>query len=187
MKKMTLFCFLLNFTFLYSQLKFDEKKVITDPFDPSYSGSRQYFYGQLKPEEHSILMGELEIELKTKLPRDKAIVINYNHAAYFCSFAKLNNSDKIRVIKNGIRISNRICKDNNAIDFFVYTKNSFFKKILEQNPLYILDSGYFSNKFFTKKESCKAYFVLKPNGHFITIYGTDQLSEVDNYLKKTHQ
>ena len=73
-------------------------------------------------------------------------------------------------------------EEYNAVDFFVYSQNAFFKDIYESKNYYNKDPGYFKNTIFIREENCKAFFILKPNGEFIIEYGQDYFTEVEKFF-----
>ena len=88
------------------------------------------------------------------------------------------------VTDNGLRISNEISAKNNAIDFFVFIKDSYNNAILSTREQFILDKGFFHNKVFTLHENCKDFFILKPDGEFMKYYGEDYYTEVECFLSR---
>ena len=121
--------------------------------------------------------------MKTEVPENKTILINYYQNGTNCHEYGLNKRDAKIVTENGIRISQTMSKENNAIDFFVFTADCLNKELYENRDNFILDSSVFSTNFFTLKENCCAFFILKLNGEFLKYYGTDYFSEVEYFLR----
>jgi hypothetical protein len=150
-----------------------------------YEKSRKVFKGKILEENFIQIRELIAKELKTEIPKDKTILINYFQFGKNCIDYGFPNEEKDfeDTIKNCIRLSKDICQKNNAIDFFVYSKNALLKNALEKQENFILDSGFFAKNIFTLQENCKAFLILKPNGDFIKYYGEDYYSEVEKYLK----
>lgn len=149
-----------------------------------YRKSRKAYTGTLNKSEYDELIKMLTIELETTMPTDKAILINYNQKAPNCITFRLNEYDYEQITINGIRISSQMSSDHDAIDFFVYTKDSFYKEIYERVTEYILDSGFFYENIFTEHQNCEAFIIIKPNGAFLKYYGEDYYSKVQAFLEK---
>lgn len=181
-KNALLFAFLL-FNFTFSQL-FNGKKVNTNPLNKEYQDSRKFFYGELNPKEYSDFKLILEKELDTHIEEGKSIFINYEQAASNCSLLKGRKQYLEQYHKNSIKISNTISKENNAIDFFIYSGDTFLKSYTEKNKIYQLDKGFFGKEMFTLKENCEAFFIVKPNGKFMICYGTDSFSDASAFFEK---
>ena len=182
MKKISLLFLFINSSLVISQTYFNNVKVNTDVTTKQYKDSRKFFYGELIPEEYKNLLLKLETELNTKFTDDKAILINFEQAAYNCGYLNYSKNFLKKFHDNSVSISKNICQNKNAVDFFIYDANSFLKKYAEKNKNFKQDSGFFATKIFTLKESCQAFFLLKPNGKFLICYGTDSLSYASNYL-----
>ncbi len=149
-----------------------------------YRKSTENYSGKLSKTEYNNLIKKLEKELKTRFPDNKSILINYNQKAPNCLMAKSSKADKIGVTKNRIRISSRMSSNHNAIDFFVYTKDSYAKEIYAQMDEFIVDSGFFYETIFTEHQNCAGFLIIKPNGKFYKHYGEDYYSRVRAYLEK---
>ncbi|MGX9987543.1 hypothetical protein [Soonwooa purpurea] len=146
--------------------------------------SRKYFYGKLNNDEYQNIKLQLELELKTKFPEEKSIFINFEQAAANCSLLKGNKKYLQSYHNMSVNISNRISKENNAIDFFIYDNNTFLKTYVLKNVNYKQDSGFFAKNIFTEKDNCEAFFILKTDGNFLICYGTDSFSYASNFLKQ---
>ncbi len=149
-----------------------------------YKKSRVAYSGTLNRTEYDKLIKNLEEELKTTIPDNKSILINYNQKAPNCINVRFNKNDNRKVTKNRISISSRMSSDYNAIDFFVYTNDSYNREIYEQMDEFILDSGFFYKNVFTEHQNCAGFLIIKPNGEFYQQYGEDYYSEVKTFFKK---
>ncbi len=126
----------------------------------------------------------MEVELKTTIPNDKSILINYNQKASNCIYVGYSVKSNKQVTNNRIRISSRMSSKYNAVDFFVYAKDSYNKEIYEQTPEFIMDSGFFYENVFTEHQNCAGFLIIKPNGEFYKHYGEDYYSEVKAFFEK---
>lgn len=172
------------FNFSYSQNLFNGKKVNTNPLNKEYQNSRKFFYGELNQKEYSDFKLILEKELETQIEEGKSIFINYEQAASNCSLLGGEKNYLKQYHKNSINISNRISKENKAMDFFIYNNDTFLKSYIEKNEIYKIDKGFFAKEMFTLKENCEAFFILKPNGKYMICYGTDSFSDASSFLTK---
>ena len=159
------------------------RKVNTH-FNKDYFASKKTFYGKLNEVECKEIRKTIIAELKTIIPDQNSILINYYQHGNNCYKYGLNEKYAKEEINNGIRISARISKTYNVTDFFIYSSDYRDKLILENSRVYTLDSGFFSTNIFTLKENCAAFFIIKPNGEFMKYYGTDYYSEVIKFLEK---
>ncbi|ROI07054.1 hypothetical protein EGH90_07400 [Kaistella haifensis] len=178
--KIYFLCFFLTL-FSCSAQKNKTKKINTK-VNKEYIASRKAFVGKLNPEEFKQIRDLINKELKTEVPNNKSILINYYQLGTNCLEYGFNVKDANTVIENCIRISSRISKEQNAIDFFVYSENALLKERIENRKNFILDSGFFAKNIFTLQENCRSFFILKPNGDFMKYYGSDYYSEVENFL-----
>lgn len=147
-----------------------------------YSKSVKSFRGTLTREEYLNFISRLELELKTIIPKDKSVLINYSQRGDNCFIMGYNDATFSNVRDNTIRISNTMSKEYHAVDFFVYSVDTFLKEVYEGKKDYQLDSGFFYNEVFTLHENCGAFFILKPNGEFLKHYGEDYFTRVKNFL-----
>ncbi len=157
---------------------------INSSLNSKYKKSRTAYSGKFKKNEHDELVKMLEVELKTKLPKNKSILINYKQKATNCLDASLSEKSISQITNNEIRISSRMSSIYNAIDFFIYTEDSFNKKVYEKLSKFIIDSGFFYNNVFTEHQNCAGFIIIKSNGDFYKRYGEDYYSEVEAFLKK---
>ena len=149
-----------------------------------YNASRKSFVGKLNLDEYKKIRELITSELKTEIPSNHSILINFYQFGSNCFEYGFTKKDAIIVIDNSIRISSRMSKEHNASDFFVYSENVLNKERVENRKNFILDSGFFADNIFTLQENCSAFFILKPNGEFLKYYGSDYYSEVEKFLKK---
>jgi hypothetical protein len=149
-----------------------------------YKKSRKAYSGSLNISEYDTLIKKLEVELKTTIDTEKSILINYNQKAPNCINVRFSENDNKQVAKNRIRISSRMSSDYNAVDFFVYSEDSYNKEIYEKMSEFILDSGFFYQNVFTEHLNCAGFLIVKPNGEFYKYYGEDYYSEVQKFLEK---
>ena len=158
-------------------------KVNTYP-NSKYKKSRTAYSGTLNKTEYDELIKKLETELKTTFPADKSILINFNQKAPNCINVRFSEKDNQQMTNNRIRISSRMSSNYNAIDFFVYAKDSYNKEIYEQMTEFIVDSEFFYDNVFTEHKNCAGFLIIKPNGDFYKQYGEDYYSEVKAFLEK---
>ncbi len=152
-------------------------------YNSRYRESIKAFSGKLNNSEYSELIKMIETELDASIPAGKSVLINFDQKALNC-ISQHVPENRIAVIDNGIRLSSSISANNNAIDFFVYTNDSFSKEIYDRKPNFILDSGFFYNNVFTIHENCRAFLIVKPNGEFYKYYGEDYYTVAEKFLKK---
>lgn len=181
-KKFYLLIFSLIF-FCYSAQK-NKKGKINTKINKEYIASRKTFVGKLNLDEYKKIREVLVSELKTEIPHNKSILVNFYQFGSNCFEYGFTKKDAMTVIDNGILISSRISKDYSTSDFFVYSENVLNKERVENKKNFILDSGFFANNIFTLQENCRAFFILKPNGEFLKYYGSDYYSEVEKFLKE---
>ncbi|SHH80214.1 hypothetical protein [Winogradskyella jejuensis] len=161
----------------------NDTEVNTYP-NPKYKKSRKAYSGTLNKTEYDELIKKLEVELKTTFPTNKSILINYNQKAPNCIGVRFSEKEKKQIANNRIRISSRMSSNYNAIDFFVYTEDSYNKEIYEQMNEFITDSGFFYDTVFTEHQNCSGFFIIKTNGEFYKHYGEDYYSEVKAFFEK---
>ncbi|WP_394907490.1 hypothetical protein [uncultured Mesonia sp.] len=183
LKKVTYLVFIILLISCGTNKGITNTKVNTYP-NSKYKKSRTAYAGTLNKNEYDELIKRLEIELKTTIPNDKSILINYNQKAPNCTNVRYSEKDNKQVTNNRIRISSRMSSNYNAVDFFVYAKDSFNKKIYEQMTEFIMDSGFFYENVFTEHQNCAGFLIIKPNGEFYKQYGEDYYSEVKAFFEK---
>lgn len=167
-----------------NKVTIDNTEVNIYPND-EYKKSTKAYSGTLNKSEYDELIKKLETELKTTFPADKSILINYSQKAPNCINVGFSEKDKKQVVNNSIRISSRMSSKYNAIDFFVYTKDSYNKEIYKHINEFKIDSGFFYENVFTEHQNCEALLIIKPNGEFYKHYGEDYYSEVQAFFEKT--
>lgn len=149
-----------------------------------YHKSRKGYSGKLNNPEYQEMKGQIERELNETIPEGKSILINYEQRAPNCISLSYNDEEFSRITDKKIQFSESISSDNNAVDFFVYTNDSFHKDLHQERKEFILDSGFFYNEVFTKHKHCSAFLILKPNGTYLKFYGEDYYSQVEEFLEK---
>jgi hypothetical protein len=149
-----------------------------------YKKSSTTHSGTFNRIEYNELIKKLEEELKTTIPTNKSVLINYNQKASNCIQFRFSKNDNIQVIKNIISISSYLSSNYNAIDFFVYTNDSFNSEIYKQMNEFVLDSGFFYENIFTEHQNCAGFILIKPNGEFYKLYGEDYFTEVKAIFEK---
>ncbi|MFV0211951.1 hypothetical protein OBK22_09140 [Empedobacter falsenii] len=180
--KLYLIISIINCTFGFAQNSIGSK--INTKINNDFISSIKSFVGKLNPEEYKETRKEILKELKVEIPEEKAILIHFYQYGVNCYEYGLKERNALGVIQNTIKISSKISKENNTIDFFIYTSNALHKERIQGKNIFILDSGFFEKNIFTLKENCRAFFILKTNGEFMKYYGSDYFTEVSNFLKK---
>ena len=182
-KKGAYFIFFIILTSCGTNKDINKPKVNTY-LNSKYKKSRTNDFGKLNKTEYNELIKKLEVELKTKFPNDKSILVNYNQNAPNCISVRFGEENNRQVAKNKISISSRISSNYNAIDFFVYTNDSYNREIYELMPEFIKDSGFFYENVFTEHQNCAGFLIIKPNGEFYKQYGEDYYSKVKAFFEK---
>lgn len=157
---------------------------VNSKLNKAYKKSQQSFFGQLSKVDADRLRDSIQYQLQTKIDPDKAILINYEQFGTNCLIANAPVETKNVVAHNGIRISARMSKAYNAVDFFIYEDIPEYQNIYGTIEEYQSDSGFFKSNLFTSDQNCGAFFILKSDGSFLKYYGEDYYTEVDNFLKK---
>ena len=174
----------LSITSCRSQNTTETHSAINTEPNSKYIESKKTFFGKLDQNDYNEIRAAIEKELNSKIPQNKAILINYSQKGQNCISMRFNEDTFLNFISKRISISSDVCSKNNAVDFFVFSDDSFHKEQYKGNKKFLSDSGYFYNIFFTLHENCEAFFILKPNGNFMKYYGEDYYTEVENFLKK---
>ena len=182
LKKTTYLIFIILLISCGTNKDITNTKVNSYP-NSKYKKSRTAYSGTLNKNEYDELIKRLELELKTTIPNDKSILINYNQKAPNCINFRFSEKDNKQVTNNRIRISSRISSNYNAIDFFVYAKDSYNNGIYEQMTEFIMDSGFFYENVFTEHQNCAGFLIIKPNGEFYKQYGEDYYSDVKAFFE----
>ena len=178
--------YLLIFSLIFFSCSAQKNELgkINTKINKEYIASRKTFVGKLNIDEYKQIREMFINELKTEIPSNKSILINFYQFGSNCFEYGFSKKDAMTVIDNSIRISSRMSKEHNASDFFVYSENVLNKERIENRKKFILDSGFFAKNIFTLQENCRAFFILKPNGEFMKYYGSDYYSEVEKFLKE---
>jgi hypothetical protein len=159
-------------------------KKVNTKVNSEYKRSITSHSGTLTKTEYDELIRYLEVELKTTIPKDSSIFINYNQNAPNCMSARLSKEYNLIRAKNTVSISLKMSSDYNAISFFVYTDEAYFKEVYEQIPEFVLDSGFFYKNIFTEHQNCSGYIIIKPSGEFYKQYGEDHYSIAKAFFEK---
>jgi len=168
----------------WSQISTETNQVLNTVPNSKYIESRKTFSGKFSHNDYKEIRDAIEKELNIKIPENKAILINYSQKAQNCISMRFDEDSFLNFISRKISISSDICSKNNAVDFFVFSDDSFYKEQYKGNKKFLLDSGFFYNIFFTLYENCEAFFILKPNGNFMKYYGEDYYTFVSEFLEK---
>ena len=179
----TFYLILFNISFICNAQTNSAEKINTE-INKEFYASHKSFSGKLNADELKNIKLLIGQELNLEIPDNKSIIINYYQYGKNCFEYSNNNKDDEIMIEKSVKISSRIAKDLNAIDFFIYSENALHKEIIEKRNDFIKDSGFFSDIIFTLHENCQAFFILKPNGEFLKHYGTDYFSIINAFLKK---
>jgi CRISPR/Cas system-associated endoribonuclease Cas2 len=187
MHKMKYLLFIL-FSFLMFSCKSQREKSldikVNTTLNKEYRNSIKTFEGKLNEVDYLLIKKNIEKELSTSIPDDKIILINFCQKAKNCSSLASSEASINKVIYNSLTISSGISLNNDAVDFFVYTEDAFFKDIFIKNLKFKRDSGFFHDTFFNDCDICTAFFILKPDGKFIKHYGDDYYTIVKNFMEK---
>ena len=167
----------------FCQVKATPEKTVNSVLNKQYLESRQSFLGKLDSAQLQEIRSLISKELNTEIAAGKSILINYSQKATNCLTYNKNVKISLKSFDHSIEISNRISKKYNAIDFFVFSENVFYKEQFEKQKKFIKDSSFFYDNVFTLHENCEAFFILKPNGEFMKYYGEDYFTVVENFLK----
>jgi|SRR5699024_2781088 len=184
MKRYRFFFFaLMIFFWSCSAQNLKEEKINTKA-NKAYSASVKSFTGKLNQTEYQEIRKRIETELNTEIPEGKSILINYFQNGKNCIGYGFSEESFKNTINNSQKISDRISKKYHTKDYFVYSSTAINKEKIENQQDFILDTGFFQQEIFTLQENCKAFYILKSNGEFMTFYGEDYYSEVEAFLEK---
>jgi hypothetical protein len=164
-----------------TNIQFRVPDSINTRMNGKFVKSRKSFVGKVEEENLDKLYNSFENYLKTKVYRDKSVLINYNQRGNNCTSMTYENL--IFVTDNIKRISNRMSKNHSIQDFFMFSKTAYNRDVYENIGYYIEDSGFFKKEIFTLEEVCNAFFLIKPNGEFLKFYGSDYFSEVKKFME----
>lgn len=107
--------------------KTPKKARVNTTLNAEYRESRKAFTDQLSTSQYNNIKAILEKELHTTIPNGKSILINFNQKASNCLEIRFN--DVKGFVKRGMEISSKMSTKYNAIDFFVYTDDAYYKDI----------------------------------------------------------
>ncbi|TPV33397.1 hypothetical protein FJ651_09930 [Paucihalobacter ruber] len=170
--------------FSFGQSEDREITNVNTKYNRKYVKSRKTLEGSFPNETHTTIRLLIQKELKTIIPDDSNILIQYEQSATNCIAYNDYGKRQPIVIKN-IADSDKVrLAKFQTIPFWVYNANSFFAEHFENHPDYHLDSGYFKKNIFELNENCSAFFLLKSSGEFMIHYGEDYMTEVFNFLKR---
>ncbi|MDG1040667.1 MAG: hypothetical protein P8H13_03240 [Polaribacter sp.] len=177
-------CIVLILSLIFINLCKAQKKSpkVNTNFNKEFRKNIKSFSGKFSKSKYKDFKKILERELDTIIPEGKTIIIHYNQKAPNCPIKRKYLPG---VTKNKIRISSSISSKYNAVDFFVYSKDTYHKDFFQNNKNYILDSGYFYKAIFTLHKICSAFLVLKPNGEILKHYDADYFSQMGDFLKSS--
>lgn len=181
--KFFILLFVCNFSFSAFAQQDSETKVNTK-LNRQQLKSRKSFVGKLNAKEYRELRGHILNTLQIDAPKETTLIIHFFQNGINCFDYGLNEETGIHVRNNIIAISDRMSKQYQAKDFFVYTSDVLNKNRLEDHEKFMLDPGFFDEEIFTLKENCRAFFILKPDGSYMKYYGSDYFTEVETFLKK---
>ncbi len=183
MKMYRFFLFVLIILFWSCSAQNVKKEKINTKANKAYNASVKSFSGKLEKGEFQEIRKKIEAELNTEVPEDKSILINYRQNGKNCIGYEYTTESFERVVKNSQKISDRISKEHNIEDYFVYASDALNKEKYEKKEEFILDSGFFQQQIFTLQENCEAFYILKPNGEFLKSYGEDYYSRVEAFFE----
>lgn len=158
-------------------------KHINSKLNKEYLDTVKTFKGNLNPTDLKQVREQLEKELNTRLYPKKAIVINYYQYAQNCFEMRYPKDTRKNIVNNSVNLSASISLQENAQDFFVYTKDAIDYHELSKRENFIIDSNFFHDEIFTLHENCRAFFIIKPNGDFTKHYGSDYYTHVQHSLQ----
>ncbi|MCV6630325.1 MAG: hypothetical protein OIF50_10785 [Flavobacteriaceae bacterium] len=160
-----------------------EDSKINTAYNEAYKKSIRSYFGTLSKTDYDNIIKNLEKEWQTTLPSDKSILVHYIQNAPNCIEAGYDKRRIQSATEKGMRLSAQMCVDYNAVDFFVYAKDTYHQEYYQQMDGFRLDSGFFYEHIFTDHQNCAAFLVIKPNGDFYKYYGEDYYSQVETCLK----
>ncbi|MFD2824507.1 hypothetical protein ACFS5M_12565 [Lacinutrix iliipiscaria] len=156
---------------------------INTEFNTAYFQSSGSVYGTLDKAVYDQIKTAIELELSTTIPESKSILINFRQDGRNCFSMKNNGKSYLNNLKGNSKTSSRISSQNNAVDFFIFSKKSYFNDVIKMEENFFIDSGFFYQNIFTEHENCSAFLVIKPNGKFMKYYGVDYFTKAKNFLE----
>lgn len=145
--------------------------------------ARKTFYGQLNEKEHVILIKKIEKSLDISINKSQNLLINFKQNGSNCILAGIESNRISKVFTRTEEISEEVTKPFSTQNFLVYAKDSYFIEFLSDRNKWIKDTGFIDTEIFKLKESCSAFFLIKPSGEFCLYYGGDYFSFVKNRLE----
>lgn len=145
--------------------------------------ARKTFYGQLNEKEHVILIKKIEKSLDISINKSQNLLINFKQNGSNCILAGIESNRISKVFTRTEEISEEVTKPFSTQNFLVYAKDSYFIEFLSDRNKWVKDSGFINEEIFKLKESCSAFFLIKPSGEFCLYYGGDYFSFVKNRLE----
>jgi hypothetical protein len=170
------------------------KKVILDPkitgvfkintqLNKENYTARKTFYGQLDENEYGVIINKIEKSLGIKINKNQNLLINFKQNGKNCILAGINSFRICTILSKEEEISERFTKPYSTQNLLVYAKNSYFVEFISDRKKWIKDAGFLNDELFKLKETCEAFFLIKPTGEFCMYYGGDYYSFVKNRLE----
>jgi hypothetical protein len=157
-------------------------KINTELNKENYT-SRKTFYGKLSKREYIRLIDEIEKSLDLNINKNQNLLINFKQNGKNCILAGINSSRISTILSRKEEISERLTKPFSTQNLLVYAKDSYFVEFLSDRKKWIKDAGFLNDEIFKLKETCEAFFLIKPTGEFCMYYGGDYFSFLKNRLE----
>lgn len=145
--------------------------------------ARKTVYGLLNEKEYLNFILEVQKKLDTTFNKNQNLLINFLQNGKNCILAGIESKQISKVLTRIEEISEESTIPSSTQNFLVYSKDSYFLEFLSDRKKWIKDSGFINDEVFKLKESCSAFFLLKPNGEFCMYYGGDYFSFVKDRLE----
>lgn len=178
--------FLITLTSCGTQKSSTNEFKVNSKLNSEYNESKKSFSGQLNFSDYAAIKSDIEKELNVEIPYGKTILINYMQKAPNCISAKFNSDEIPTFTDKGVQISKTVSSNNNTVDYFAFSNDSFYSNYYKERKDFHLDSGFFYEKVFTLHENCRAFIAIKPNGDFLKHYGEDYYTEVRIFLENVN-
>lgn len=149
-----------------------------------YSINLHEVRGTLDEIEYETILKKFQKELDSSIIRDSPVLIQFKQDAPHCYSGDTITYNNKLLIKEEVRILNRISRTNKVQNYFVYDSKSPFAELFMDLDDYTLDSGYFYRNIFTQHENCSAFLLIKPDGRFVKYYGEGFYSIISDFLKE---
>ncbi len=130
-------------------------------YNEAYIESIEIFTGKLDTDEYNRVKAAIEKELGVSIPDEKSILINYHQYGQNCFGMNSSKKGYFRRVDKGVKISSNFSRFNNAVDFFVFSEDVFFKDEYLKKKKFHQDSGFFYNTIFTSHNNCEGFFCFK--------------------------